>query len=208
MRELHSKTCTACDQSLMENVEKILLKNNFPPIYHKLYFMLSPLPPFFPLLAQKQDLCFDRANLLVLSYGPSGSPPVERSMGAEKLLSEFHMLTSKERNQWPYRGMDCKHCGSQGPLENTNTNTISWTICTISSSSFSFFIAFWDFSLHLSAGLLQETCWMSCFAAVLLPPFSQSLKGTLGADNFHPQTLLVRKDIVAFCHCQVWQQAS
>lgn len=32
----------------MENVEKILLKNNFPPIYHKLYFMLSPLPPLFP----------------------------------------------------------------------------------------------------------------------------------------------------------------
>lgn len=48
MRELHSKTCTASDQSLMENVEKILLKNNFPPIYHKLYFMLSPLPPLFP----------------------------------------------------------------------------------------------------------------------------------------------------------------
>lgn len=32
----------------MENIEKILLKNNFPPIYHKLYFILSPLPPFFP----------------------------------------------------------------------------------------------------------------------------------------------------------------
>lgn len=48
MRELRSKTCTASDQSLMENVENILLKNNFPSIYHTLYFMLSPLPPFFP----------------------------------------------------------------------------------------------------------------------------------------------------------------
>lgn len=137
----------------------------------------------------------------MLSYGPSGSPPVERSMEAEKLLSEFHMLTSKGRNQWPHKGMDCKHCGSQGPME--NMNTISCTICTISSNSFSFFIAFWDFSLHLSAGLLQEMCCMGCFAAVVLPPFSQSLKGTLGADNFHLQTLLVRRDIVACSHCQV-----
>lgn len=96
--------------------------------------------------------------------------------------------------------MDCKHSGSQGPLE--NMNTISCLICTISSNSFSFFIAFWDSSPCLSAGLFQETCCIGCFAAVILLLFSQSLKGTLGADSFHPQTLLVRKDTVACSHCQ------
>lgn len=182
MRELHSKTCTASDQSLMENFEKILLKNNFPSIYHTLYFMLSLAPCFFSLLARKQDLCFDRANLLMLSYGPSGSPPVERSMGGEKLLSGCHMLTSKGRNQWPPRGTDGKHCGSQGPM--------NYESCITSSNSFSFRIAFWDFPL-LSAGLLQETCYMGCFAAAVPPPSSQRLKGTLSADNFCLQTSLV-----------------
>jgi len=36
----------------MENFEKILLKTSFPSMYHTLCFMLSLLPPFFPLLAQ------------------------------------------------------------------------------------------------------------------------------------------------------------
>lgn len=45
-------------------------------------FYVFPAPSFFPLLAQNQDLCFDRGNPPVLLYGPSGFSPVERSMGA------------------------------------------------------------------------------------------------------------------------------
>lgn len=171
----------------MENFEKILLKNSFSSIYHTLYFTLSLLPPFFSLLLQKPDLRFDRANPLMLSHEPSGSPPVERSMGAETLLSGCHMLTSKGRNWWPPRGMDCKHCGSRGPMENMNYES-----CVTSSNSFSFRIACWDFPL-LSAGLLQEMCCRGCFAAAAPPPSFQRLKGTLGADNFYSRTSLVRR---------------